>query len=153
MKRTLILAALLVSWLGVVSVSQAQVFIRAPFVRVGVGDGVYVRAPFVNLYIPDGPRVVVTPPPPLIVPAPVPVMPPASEPVPQPKPGLYVPPPPPVALQPAPAPAVQQPQTLDAFAKSFQPKAGTYDLTVINPTTNASRRRCVSPCPKERRAA
>ena len=53
MKRILILsAAVLASWLGMASVSQAQVYVRAPFVRVGVGDGVYVRVPFVNLYVP-----------------------------------------------------------------------------------------------------
>ena len=47
MKRTLtIVAAVLLGWLGAVSTSEAQVFIRAPFVRVGVGDGVYVRATF-----------------------------------------------------------------------------------------------------------
>src|SRR5437764_5648841 len=86
MKRTMLLtAAVLIGWLGWVSASQAQVFVRAPFVRVGVGDGVYVRAPFVNLYVPPsgpvyGPRVVYLPP--TIV---VPSMPPASESVPLPK--------------------------------------------------------------------
>ena len=80
MKRTLILsAAVLIGWLGLVSSSQAQVFVRAPFVRVWVGDGVGVRAPFVNLYVPPsgpvygpfyGPRVIYVPPP--IVVAPVP---------------------------------------------------------------------------------
>ena len=77
MKRILILsAAVLAGWLGVVSVSQAQVFVRAPFVRVAVGDGVAVRAPFVNLYVPGngpvyyrpyGPRVVYVAPPPVIL--------------------------------------------------------------------------------------
>src|SRR5437763_3077741 len=55
MKRTLILSsAVLIGWLGWVSASQAQVFVRAPFVRVYVGgDGaVGVRAPFVNFFLP-----------------------------------------------------------------------------------------------------
>src|SRR5258707_8289697 len=123
MKRALLLGALVATaWLGVVSTSDAQVFIRAPFVRVGVGDGVYVRAPFVNLYVPPtgpvyGPRVIYLPPP-IVVPS----MPPASEPVPlpqpQPIPDPKAPPPP---IQPA------QTMTLDAFAKSFQPKAGSFE--------------------------
>ena len=77
MKRILILtAAVALGWLGLVSASQAQVFVRAPFVRVGVGDGVYVRAPFVNLYVPPAgpvyaPGVVFVPPPPAVVPPPV----------------------------------------------------------------------------------
>src|SRR5437016_4350439 len=85
MKRNMILgAALVAGWLGMVSASQAQVFVRAPFVRVGVGDGVYVRAPFVNLYVPPtgpiyGPRVIYMPPV-TVVPAPPP-----SEPVPVPQ--------------------------------------------------------------------
>src|SRR5947208_13553949 len=84
MKRTVTLgAAVVVGWLGVVATSEAQVFIRAPFVRVGVGDGVYVRAPFVNLYVPPsgpvyGPRVVYVPS--------QQFMPPASEPLPSPLP-------------------------------------------------------------------
>jgi len=36
------------------SAADAQVYVRAPFVRVGVGGpGVSVRAPFVNLFIPN----------------------------------------------------------------------------------------------------
>jgi len=132
MKRTVILgAAVVAGLLGVVSASQAQVFVRAPFVRVGVGDGVYVRAPFVNLYVPPsgpvyGPRIVYLPPP-IVVPA----MPPASEPVPLPKA-------PPNADPKAPPPPIQPAQvmTLDAFAKSFQPKAGSFETTIINPVTN-----------------
>ncbi|MFO0965013.1 MAG: hypothetical protein U0793_05410 [Gemmataceae bacterium] len=52
--RSAFVAALL--WFGTAGVAQAQVWVRAPFVRVGVGPGVYVRAPFVNLYIPTGDR-------------------------------------------------------------------------------------------------
>ena len=52
--RSFLIAALL--WLGSASLADAQVWVRAPFVRVGVGPGVYVRAPFVNLYVPTGDR-------------------------------------------------------------------------------------------------
>ena len=45
MRRTWTLGTVaLIAWLGFASAGQAQVLIRAPFVRVGVGDGVYVRA-------------------------------------------------------------------------------------------------------------
>src|SRR3954447_20356071 len=75
MQRTLILSlTALAVWS---SAAQAQIFIRAPFVRVGVGDGVYVRAPFVNLYVPPSGPVVYNPY------APVVVVPPAN---------VYVPP-------------------------------------------------------------
>ena len=60
MKRILMTVVLaLGSWVAVASVSHAQVFVRAPFVRVNVGPGVWVRAPFVNLYVPSGPTYVV----------------------------------------------------------------------------------------------
>src|SRR5437588_10613408 len=56
MKRNLTFVALaLVVGLGVASSAEAQVFVRAPFVRVQVGGGVWVRAPFVNLWVPPGP--------------------------------------------------------------------------------------------------
>jgi hypothetical protein len=136
MKRTLTLsAAILIGWLGVVSTSDAQVFIRAPFVRVAVGDGVYVRAPFVNIRVgepyPYGPIYR----PPLYGQPPVIVMPPAKNgfqaPAPQPIPNGQ----PPIKDD---APAPLQPATtltLDAFAKSFQPKAGSYEVTVLSPVT------------------
>jgi hypothetical protein len=143
MKRTILLsAAVLAGWLGMVSASQAQVFVRAPFVRVAVGDGVAVRAPFVNLWIPPdgptyyspfGPRVVYVqpPPPPVIVqpqpaPAPQPFVPPAPQPVPKPP---IVDDAPPQPAQPA------QVMTLEAFSKSFKAKAGSYELTLLNPVT------------------
>ena len=55
--------------------ARADVYVRAPFVRVQVGDGVRVRAPFVNLFVPSGPRVYVMPgvevlPPAFVPPAP-----------------------------------------------------------------------------------
>jgi|ERR1022692_1614318 hypothetical protein len=136
MKRTLILSAAMLTLLGAASASQAQLFIRAPFVRVAVGDGVAVRAPFVNLYIPPsgpvyyapfGPRVLYMAPGPVVVQSQAP----ASEVVqaPQPLPKSPI-------IDNAPTP-VQQAQvtTLDAFAKSFQPKAGSYDVTLLNPVT------------------
>jgi hypothetical protein len=132
MKRTLIFgAAVLIGWLGIISASQAQVFVRAPFVRVAVGDGVYVRAPFVNLYIPPvgpvyGPRVVYMPPPVVVQPQA-----PASEPVPLPQTKPIVDPnAPPQPVQPA------KTLTIDAFAKTFQAKAGSYETTLLNPLTN-----------------
>jgi hypothetical protein len=124
MKRFLILIAAAGALFGLASISSAQVFVRAPFVRVGVGDGVYVRAPFVNMYIPDGPYYgpvygprVVTVPPVVVIPPPVPAPPPALQQVPPPVQAGQVP-------------------TLDAFAKSFQPKGGTHEATILNPLTN-----------------
>ena len=144
MKRTSILTmAVLIGWLCSVAVGEAQVYVRAPFVRVNVGYGVGVRAPFVNLWIPPagptyyypdplyGPRIIVGAPPIVVQP-----MPPAQEtfvppqPVPVPVPQVQDPNAPPQPVQP-----VQVP-TLDAFAKSFQAKAGSYDVTLLNPVTN-----------------
>jgi hypothetical protein len=119
--------------LGLASVAQAQLFVRAPFVRVRV-DGPYwnVRAPFVNIGGPGyyyngyyGPPVYVVPPPRVIVPA----IPPAE----------FTPPPP----TPAPNPDQEPPQpvqpnkvpTLEEFANSFKPKAGSYEVTLVNPVT------------------
>jgi hypothetical protein len=139
MKRTLILTtAVLIGWLGCVSLSHAQVFIRAPFVRVGVGDGVYVRAPFVNLYVPPAGGVVYGPygPPPAYIvpqqPLPATEQLPAPQPVPVPQPLPQVkdanaPPQPVVATQVT---------SMEAFAKNFQPKAGSYEVTMLNPLTN-----------------
>src|SRR5438034_11360724 len=129
MKRILILGAVLFSWLALTSASQAQVFVRAPFVRVSVGDGVGVRAPFVNLWIPPdgpvyyspyGPRVIyVQPPPPPVVVQPMPPAPQPFPPAPQPLPK------PPIADDAPPQPVQPgQAPTLEAFSKSFQPKAG-----------------------------
>jgi hypothetical protein len=71
-----------------------------------------------------GPRIVEVPPA-IVVPST-----PASEPVPLPKalpaPDAKAPQP----IQPAPV------MTLDAFAKSFQPKGGSYETTIVNPVTN-----------------
>jgi hypothetical protein len=133
MRRNLMLAtAIGMAWLGVVSASEAQVFVRAPFVRVSVGGGVSVRAPFVNLYVPDGgpayyspfgPRVVVLPPPVVVQP-----MPPGKE-------SFPVPPPQPLPEQIPPPLQQGQVPTLDSFVKTFQPKAGSYEVTILNPVT------------------
>jgi hypothetical protein len=142
MKRTLIVTtSALALWLACASISEAQVFIRAPFVRVWVGGdgGVGVRAPFVNIggipgdYPPPyGPRVIYMPPPGAIVqPAPAdntfPPQPKPLTPAPQPAPNANDVPPPPVQ-------AAQTP-TLEGFSKTFQAKAGSYEVSVLNPVT------------------
>ena len=146
MKRTIILgAAVLAAWLSLESAGQAQVFIRAPFVRVGVGNGVSVRAPFVNLYVPSNGPVyappyqiydpiygpILVPPPPTIVNTPP--MPPANHqftpPAPQPLPKINDANAPPAPIEQAQAP------TIEAFSKSFQAKAGTYQVALLNPIT------------------
>jgi hypothetical protein len=145
MKRTLIVSAAVLVVLGLVSASQAQVFVRAPFVRVYTGDGgVAVRAPFVNLYVPPagpavygprvidgpvyvGPRVIYVDPPP----AP---MPPAKDFV-APPPQAVPPPPAPSANDPPPPVQPVQAPTLDGFGKTFQAKAGSYDVTIVTPIT------------------
>lgn len=141
MKRTIIASALVAAtWFGLISTSQAQVFIRAPFVRVAVGDGVAVRAPFVNVWVPGdgpnpippyGPRVIYMPPPIVVQPQPgQPVQPqPFVPPAPQPIKPEFKDDAPPAPVQPAEAP------TLQAFAKSFQAKAGSYELSLQNPVT------------------
>lgn len=170
MKRILwsvLVAAFL--WLGAANVAQAQVWVRAPFVRVGVGPGVYVRAPFVNLYVPTRDRYyysgyggpgVYAPPyygPGVIYGAPATdprIMPPAD--------GFTAPPP---ALVPSPK-TVERPPALppkgdgpkgdgpalpksddppplvgagavavEAFLKGFKPRAGSYEIDLINPVT------------------
>ncbi len=128
MRRTLFFgAALIEAWLGMAACAQAQVFVRAPFVRVFAGDGgVAVRAPFVNLYVPSarpvyydpyyGPPVMGAPA--FFPPAPTPIMPPIQD---------DNAPPAPIQASPT--------TTLEAFAKSFQPKSGSYEVTLLNPTT------------------
>jgi hypothetical protein len=133
MKRAIVLGtAILAGWFASVSMSEAQVIIRAPFVRVYAGDGVAVRAPFVNLYIPGdgpvvyGPRVIYMPPPVVVAPQ---AQPQSFPPPPQPVPAPDAKNAPPQPLQPVQAP------TLEAFSKSFQAKAGSYDVTLINPVS------------------
>jgi hypothetical protein len=145
MKRHLALVAVaLVAALAMASAAEAQVFVRAPFVRVQVGGGVFVRAPFVNLWVPPGPAYYAGPGvyvgPPVYV-APTPRVVESFEP-PQPQP---LPPQQPVPQQqpvpnndngpPQPARAVKVP-TLEQFASSFQPKGGNYEVSIVNPVTN-----------------
>ncbi len=134
------------------SSASAQVFVRAPFVRVETGGpgGTYVRAPFVNLYIPQGPPpIYVGPPPAYMIPGPpppfpfAPVQPPvqqqsksAPQPLPQgpADPKNAEPPLNPDFAPPVPAKVPSAP-TLEEFAKSFKPKAGNYEVTITNPLT------------------
>ena len=129
MKRILVASILTAGCLiAGASDAQAQVFVRAPFVRVQVGPGVWVRAPFVNLFVPPAAPIYAAPPG-SVVPAPaVEVLgqpsvvpnPPAGQDA---KPAITVPaqPPPPISL--------------DQFAKTFQAKAGSYEVDLINPVT------------------
>lgn len=157
--------------------TQAQVFIRAPFVRVGVGGpGVSVRAPFVNIYIPrstpayypapgyyapgyygpgyGGSGMVIprhyssdyTLPPlePRFVPAEprfVPGSLPESDPGVIPstaktieRPSATIPSEPKGFEAPEPRAAVDG-MTIDEFVKTFKPRAGNYELDLINPVT------------------
>jgi hypothetical protein len=130
MKRTILLGvAVLAGLLGAASISEAQVFVRAPFVRVWVGDGVSVRAPFVNVNVPPSgpyyyyPRVVYAPP--VVVETP--------------PPNQFVPPLPKPAVDPNAPPQPVQPvqgTTIESFAKTFQAKAGAYEVTLLNPVNN-----------------
>ncbi len=151
MKRNLALLALTgVGVLVVASTSQAQVFVRAPFVRVQVGGGVYVRAPFVNLWVPPpvyyaapgyyyGEPNVYVPPMPRVVESP----PSSGEPQRQLLPAPQGTPLPATPLQPAPNNDNSPPQpskavkvpTLEEFAGSFQPKGGSYELSIVSPVT------------------
>jgi len=112
--------------------AQADVVVRAPFVRVQTGGpGTYVRAPFVNIFVPSSRPVYVVPPGPVFVapppkPVDVPPMPPANgKKKTKADPDLA----PPQPVQPVEAP------TLEQFAKSFQPKSGHYEVTILNPAT------------------
>src|ERR1700730_8528593 len=100
---------------------QAQVFGRAPFVRVCVGRGVYVRAPFVtysNGWVPAGPPVVVEPQGQTV----------ESLPPPQELPPQKV----------APEKSAIRAMTLTEFANTFQPRGGNYEVLLINPVTKAA---------------
>jgi len=121
----------------------AQVVVRTPFVDVRVGNGVYVRAPFVTLYVPARRTVRMAPPPrpvrvvrasaqpPLVVPAPTPIGPPTRR--------QAEPPPVPVeelrTLPVSPVPVVR-PLTVQEFAASFRPVAGTYEVMLEHPRTH-----------------
>ena len=140
MKRNLALLALtVVGVFGLASSAQAQVFVRAPFVRVQVGGGVYVRAPFVNLWVPPpvyysapgyyyGAPNVYVPPMPRVVESP----PPSGEPQPQVAPPLQ---PAPNNDNTLPQPTKAKVPTLDQFANTFQAKGGNYEVSIVNPVT------------------
>lgn len=154
MRRFYFLAmGVVVTTLASVSTSEAQVSIRVPFVRINVGgDGVSVRAPFVKVYVPpSGPVYGPLYPPPVVVeslPPPVVVIPPPppgpKDPFP-PAEKIFTPPPPfpanpnlpmihetdrpPLPIQPVQAP------TLEQFSKTFQAKAGSYEVVIVNPIT------------------
>jgi hypothetical protein len=130
MRHALALTAVLLG----ADLASAQVRVRAPFVRVEINGGVHVRAPFVNLYVPGGPPVYVMPPaatPPAAVfvpPAPAPI---DDSPAPDKTKPL-----PPVAERDAPPPAVKtQHLSVEDFVKSFKPKAGNYEVELVNPVT------------------
>lgn len=131
MKRMLFAFALALGYCSIAaSAADAQVFVRAPFVRVQVGPGVWVRAPFVNLYVPPAgvtygaPAGYAVPPAAEVLPFPAKDNAPAVN---DPK----------VGPPPAPLPAQAEPvMSLAQFAKSFQAKAGSYEIDLINPVTN-----------------
>lgn len=148
MKRILMVGLAMAGWLACSAAAQAQVVVSAPFVRVYTGDGVAVRAPFVNLYVPPagpviyGPRVIYLPPP-VVVQQPaaqpatvVPLLPPENS-SPAPVVPSFPPPPAPIAKSTTPPPPIQAVQvpTLESFSRTFQAKAGSYDVTLVNPIT------------------
>ena len=137
MKRILLVG--IVVWAAGAAPASAQVYIRAPFVRVQTGPGVFVQAPFVTIATPPPVAPVYVVPPPSIYIPPTPAVAPRIEILPtpavapQPTPVLQGP----ASVPPPPAPAaVGQPLTLNQFAASFKPRAGTFDVTLINPITN-----------------
>jgi hypothetical protein len=120
-------------WLAFASAASAQVYVRAPFVRVQTGPGVSVQAPFVDVFIPPaGP--VLAPGPVYVVPPPSAYIPPA--PAPAPRVELIAP------VQAAPAvvapvvpAALSHAQTLEQFAAGFKPRGGSFDVDLVNPVT------------------
>ncbi len=137
-KNSILAGATVTALLAHVDTASAQVSVRAPFVRVDVGCGIYVRAPFVNLFIPTRTPIYVAPPiervaPGFVAPIPAPLD--AS-----PKPVKPVKPMPRADDNsddaPPPAAKASSGLTLDAFVKSFKPKAGSFEIELINPATN-----------------
>ena len=143
MKRSMMILGSLAATLAFAATASAQVTVRVPFVRVHVGDGVHVRAPFVNIFVPSGPRVIVMPgaeqPPAFVPPQPEAIAEPAkktpavkpvpkAEPAPKAEPKNDDAPPAPLGLL--------KVLTPDQFVGSFQPKAGNYEVTLLNPVSN-----------------
>jgi hypothetical protein len=122
-KHLVIGLAALTTLLGVTAAAHAGVFVRAPFVRVYVGDGpgsVVVSPPFIRPIIVDRPA-----PPPVIIGRPVDVPPVTTQErviVQEQRPASIV-----VAVNRAP--------TLDEFAKTFKPAAGKYEVVIQHPVT------------------
>src|SRR5262245_29335027 len=121
--------------------SHADVFVRAPFVRVSTGEGgTYVRAPFVKLAVPNTAHY---PPPAFLAPqGPLPGAP-LVQPLPE---GQVLP-------LPKPVPGsvdMLRPMTLNEFSKAFKGGAGTYEALLINPCTcqPCLVRFCLPDCPR-----
>ena len=130
---------------GLATSSRADVFVRAPFVRVSTGGaGTYVHAPFVNVAVPNA---AFYPPPVMLEPqgqfpgAPLPngVQPGGPTPIlPLPKPingGAF---------------ELARPMTLSEFARCFKGGCGTYEALLINPCTcqPCLVRFCLPDCPR-----
>jgi hypothetical protein len=120
------------------SSASAQVFIKAPFVRVqtgGPGGGVYVKAPFVTVSVP--PNYPVYYPAPAYT-TPAPAIEPALPELPQPKPiapangDTIVIPPNPQPAVPAKLVTKKAVMTHYEFAKVFVPIAGKHEVTLIH---------------------
>jgi hypothetical protein len=130
MFRSIIFTSTLASLLLGSAAVNAQVYVRAPLVRVQTygPDGVYVKAPLVRI---DSPP---TYPGYYLVPAYVPVTPPPPPPEP-----VYVLPPKPEPVVVAPAPAVLHKGVVShyEFARTFTPTAGRHEVMFIHPVTNA----------------
>jgi hypothetical protein len=121
----------LAAWLGLSAAASAQVYVRAPFVRVSVDrGGVNVQAPFVNVGVAAPPQATFVPQPPVQV-VPLPDKGPEILPVPQ-SPQTVV-----------------RPMTLAQFA-CLNFKCGTYEAVVINPCTcqPCLVRVCLPDCPR-----
>src|SRR5262245_56076331 len=124
---------------GVVALTtptQADVIVRAPFVRVSTGGaGTYVRAPFVKVAVPNAPFL----PPGGILGPQVPGAPLPGTPLPgTPLPGSALPPDGQILPLPKTIPGgveVLQPMTLSDFARCFKGGCGTYEALLINPCT------------------
>jgi hypothetical protein len=131
----------LVGALAWINPASAQVFIKAPFVRVqtgGPGGGVYVKAPFVTVNVPPN-YPVYYPPPGYSVPvAPAPVTDPALPELPQPQPippskdDTVIIPPNPQPVVPTKVVAKKAVMTHYEFAKVFVPIAGKHEVTLIH---------------------
>ncbi len=142
MMRFGILPSALVGVLLVANGAAAQVFIKAPFVRVqtgGPGGGVYVRAPFVTVNIPPAYPAYYSPIPAYAIPAaPAPATDPALPELPQPQPlpqgkeESYIIPPNPQPASGATTVASRAVMSHYEFAKAFVPIPGRQQVTLIH---------------------